>query len=147
MTDEQTTPVAPAPTEPVTTQTTEPVTPTVAPQPTVEPTPQPVAVPKPQETVLIDEDKKYVTKAGKYIFQFPEGISAEKQSEYMQKVDEELKKYDRVVIDPKVRLYEQKDIVAPTVPTPQPVVNKVTVSTEPAPTETKDEFAELFLEE
>ena len=55
----------------------------------------------------MSETKKIVEKHKKYIMQFPEGTSAEKQGEYLKKVEEKMDSGDRfVVIDPKIKVYE-----------------------------------------
>jgi len=50
-------------------------------------------------TKIIEKDKRYMV-------QFPEGTSSEKQAEYMGKVQEKLKSEQFVVIDPKIKLYD-----------------------------------------
>lgn len=151
-TEVPTTPVA----TPVAPVTTPPVTPTVPVTPPVTSTITP-PVAEPVTNVI--------TKTSKFIIQFPENVTVEKQAEYMQKVEEALKNNDRVVIDPKVKIFvqEQKEEVAPNltpqtttavpVPTVQPTVQINRVSTAPTATTQEDvkkiqgEFAALFLEE
>lgn len=60
------------------------------------------------------ETKKYIEKNKKYLFSFPEGTTAEKQAEYLQKVSEKLKTDQFVAIDPKIRIHaatEQQEVI------------------------------------
>lgn len=50
-----------------------------------------------------------IYKNRKYMFQFPENVSSEKQKEYMDIVNKKFDSDDFVVIDPKIKVYPKHD--------------------------------------
>ncbi len=55
-------------------------------------------------------NEQIIEKNRKYLFQFPDEVSSEKQAEYLNKVNKELETNDFVAIDPKVKIYPKSDI-------------------------------------
>ena len=74
--------------------------------------------------------KEIIERNRKYLFQFPEGTSGEKQEEYFTKLNKALEKDSFVAVDPKIKILPASDshLVETEIPDPEPVKDEKTSS-------------------